>query len=164
MRRVCSVEGCDAPARARGWCNKHLLRWRRHGDPSRQPVTALDRFWQNVVKRSSGCWTWTGRADSFGYGRISIEGRYTGAHRFAYETFVGPVPEGLELDHLCRTRLCVNPAHLEPVTHAENMERARVARTHCRHGHPVTEENTYTSPTTGHRSCRVCRQERRKSA
>lgn len=79
------------------------------------------------------------------------------AYRFAYEFLVGPIPDGLELDHLCRVRLCVNPAHLEPVTHAENNKRAGVAKTHCKWGHPYNEANTYRRrDRPGNRQCRVC--------
>lgn len=80
-----------------------------------------------------------------------------GAHRVAYEEIMGPVPEGLELDHLCRTRSCVNPSHLEPVTHRENMNRGDVAtrrKTHCPKGHPYDEENTGIY--NGYRNCRAC--------
>lgn len=76
----------------------------------------------------AGCWIWKGALNSWGYGRTTVNGRRVRAHRAYYEHFVGPVPPSLELDHLCRNRACVNPDHLEPVTHAENMRRAQFTR------------------------------------
>jgi hypothetical protein len=80
-----------------------------------------------IEKHSSGCWLWTAGKTRLGYGSVPHSGKMRCAHVVMYEKYIGPVPEGLELDHLCRTKLCVNPAHLEPVTHAENMRRYREA-------------------------------------
>lgn len=91
------------------------------------------------------------------------------AHRFAYEDIVGPILEGLTIDHLCRVRHCVNPAHLEPVTHLENVRRGngglnQLAKTHCPKGHPYDEENTYRLPSRpSGRYCRACRRERNRA-
>ena len=82
------------------------------------------------------------------------------AHRWAYEDKVGPIPEGLDIDHLCRVRACVNPGHLEPVTRAENIRRAAAAKNACPAGHAYTEDNTYIRPGTVHRRCRECAKER----
>ena len=85
-------------------------------------LVAGDRFWAKVDK-GIFCWDWLG-GKSNGYGRFWVEGRLVQAHRWAYETMVGPIPEGLTLDHLCRVRYCVNPSHLEPVTLGENIRRS----------------------------------------
>lgn len=82
-------------------------------------MTPHERFWPKAeVGEDSECWPWVGSRDPYGYGRLKINGKFRGAHRLAYELSVGSIPEGLEIDHLCRNRCCVNPAHLEPVTHA----------------------------------------------
>lgn len=114
-----------------------------------------------VVDESTGCWEWQGAHTRDGYGMLRIENRAISSHRYSYTTLVGPIPEGLEIDHLCRNRNCCNPEHLEPVTRSENlrrsplMGRARLSMTHCKRGHPYNEANTrYT--TEGHRQCREC--------
>lgn len=120
------------------------------------------RFFRRIDKTES-CWLWTGRKNRGGYGRLTINGTTTGAHRWSYEYHVGPIPEGLVIDHLCRTRACVNPAHLEPVTNTENIRRGEAGqRTHCYAGHEFTPENTIirTSPSVPYpyRVCKTCRQ------
>lgn len=101
------------------------------------------RFWEKVQPcPMSGCWLWTGAAQSFGYGSIAVDGTRRTAHSLAYKTLIGSVPDGLELDHKCRVSACCNPLHLEPVTHRENMLRGNTpsainaAKTHCPNGHP----------------------------
>lgn len=122
-----------------------------------------------MQKTEGGCWLWTGARSGSGRGNFMPDGRRSGkrrmvyAHRFAYELLVGPVPEGLELDHLCRIPLCVNPEHLEAVTHQENVHRGiapsavNARKTHCRRGHPLSGMNLYIEPGTGGRRCVICR-------
>src|SRR3990167_9138023 len=125
-----------------------------------------DRFWSKVDKNGpGGCWLWTG-ATSSGYGRFRINTHWPSAraHRLAYESVIGPIPNGLTLDHLCRVRRCVNPHHMEPVSRKLNILRgdsccARNAKaTHCPHGHPYDLFNTYDRGERG-RECRTCRNE-----
>lgn len=114
-----------------------------------------------AVAEGTGCWLWTGPLRPDGYVQIQVVGRgLVYAHRVAYEEWIGPIPEGLTLDHVhargCRHRHCMNPAHLEPVTHAENMRRsATTMRAHCPQNHPYDEENTGRGA-KGERVCRIC--------
>ncbi len=135
------------------------------------------RFWSKCIPEpNSGCWLWIANANQNGYGRVSMSKGTKGrggkttmlcAHRLAYEVFVGKVPAGMELDHKCRNRSCCNPAHVEPVTHAENVKRgvsphaANARKTHCAKGHEFTLDNIIrvsTRPSARH--CRKCQQER----
>jgi hypothetical protein len=108
------------------------------------------------------CWVWEGSIDHEGYGEIMVAGVDWRAHRLAWTTFVGPIAEGLTIDHLCRNRLCVNPRHMELVPLGENVRRGNGVPAHnarkekCGHGHPFTEKNTYITP-QGDRGCRTCR-------
>jgi len=126
----------------------------------RKPRDPQERFWEKVDK-SGPCWLWTGYLQPLGYARFRVGEKMIAVHRFAYETLVGPVPPGLDLDHLCRVRNGVNPAHLEPVTERENVLRggmpngALAKRTHCGRGHLFDEANTYFRPDGGRR-CRKC--------
>lgn len=141
---------------------------------ARSPIAAIARFRPKVnydgplpeARPELGpCALWTAALDTQGYGRFrDADGRVTSAHIWAWINERGPVPLGLELDHLCRRRACVRTSHLEPVTHAENARRGlaginHASRTHCPRGHPYDEENTYIIPSTGGRLCRTCRRE-----
>jgi hypothetical protein len=125
-------------------------------------LKSVDLFWAKV-DATGDCWVWTGQQYSHGYGQVKrwIDGRTKTwyAHRFAFEALVGPIPKGLELDHLCRNRACVNPDHLEVVTHAENMARSPLrgrSKTHCDRGHEYTPENTQIRVSAKGYSCRYC--------
>ncbi|MFI7678537.1 HNH endonuclease signature motif containing protein [Actinophytocola sp. NPDC049390] len=115
------------------------------------------RHGQTVTPGPNACWLWTGGLDPAGYARFRDDtGRKVYVHRWAYEHYVGPVPEGLVLDHLCRIRHCSNPAHLEAVTQDENMRRgAHATKTHCKHGHPMSEVLQYKDGPR--RVCRTCK-------
>lgn len=194
---ACSVDGCDDPARNRGWCSAHYQRWRLHGDPeagrtkqgslsggpckidgcedkangglgwckrhyqkyyntgdplapdkyTRRGAPIRERLEARIIK-TDHCWFWLGSMNRDGYGMIGVttdKGRKTRlAHRVSYETFVGPIPDGKVLDHLCRNRACIRPDHLEPVLQEVNVRRgASMERgTHCGNGHEFTRANT----------------------
>lgn len=128
----------------------------------------VERFWAKV-DRVGGCWLWTAAKNGDGYGNFWL-GRpqgSVGAHRFAYELLVGPIPEGLSLDHLCRVRNCVRPDHLEPVTNRENTIRGLAPaisrqrgekRTHCINGHEITPESVRYARSSGGGLIRHCRE------
>lgn len=119
---ACAVTGCDDRHDAKG-----------HPDPA-------ERFWTYVDKAGPGnCWLWTGRLERNGYARFRHDGQRSGAHRYAYELEVGPIPDGLTIDHLCRVRHCVNPMHLEPVSGRENTRRREDLRGEDHGGAILTE-------------------------
>lgn len=120
-----------------------------------------------LIEPVNGCWLWTGSIDADGYAQVSRGGRMTVAHRVFYELVVGPIPAGMEIDHLCRKRACVNPSHLEAVTHRINTLRGDTiparyaARTHCSKGHELSGENL-ASRSDGARTCRHCIREQKR--
>jgi len=136
----------------------------------RHKPTLRERFDAKWVKnQESGCWEWVAQINPSGYGSISVHASPTPAHRVAYELYVGKIPEGLHIDHLCRNRCCVNPKHLEPVTNKENgrrgiaaqVNRARhLAKTHCKFGHPLSGDNVLQ--TKKQRVCLTCRLARKR--
>lgn len=126
----------------------------------------MQRWASKVVLPSdpNGCWLWKSSIWGKGYASLARNGRKTSGHKYAYERFVGPVPEGMELDHLCGVRNCVNPAHLEAVTHLENIRRSVSARkTHCKHGHPFSGDNLVMVVGSNERFKRGCRECRKRS-
>lgn len=173
----CSISNCQNVARARSYCTLHYQRWKRTGDPEatvRKGPEAV-RFWRKVDK-GAGCWRWRGAINvTSGYGVFQRgDGRGTVmAHRWAYESERGAIPAGLQIDHLCRTRRCVRPDHLEVVTQRENLMRGETvtarnaAKTHCPQGHEYTPDNTYDYTGRGAgrgRSCKTCQAERSRRA
>lgn len=133
------------------------------------PLTDIElRFFRKMrLNPETECWEWTGAISHDGYGKLGLRGKRAGwqyAHRIAYRLFVGPIPENLDIDHLCRVRHCVNPQHLEAVTRRENLLRGtgRTARnywtTHCHRGHRLAGDNLYIRPDgKPERGCRECR-------
>lgn len=156
----CSVEGCQKRrhVRSTGLCDMHQHRLKR-GIPLDAPkLTPGAQFELRFTKSDDGCWLWNGYIPEAGYVRY----HKTAAHRYSYERYVGPIPDGLQLDHLCRVRHCVNPDHLEPVTPAENTRRgtslpAMTGRTGtCQRGHEFSGDNVYVAR-NGRRQCIPCR-------
>lgn len=196
---TCTSCGETGPHRGHGYCFTCYARWVYHGRPAdgpplpysaprkprteakqRTPVDYEARFWAKVEK-TDGCWLWKRPSSRDGYGRYAVAGRVVGVHRFAYEICVGPIPDGLVIDHVCHNedpncaggpdcphRKCVNPAHLAAVTPGENalsgksLWAVNARKTHCPKGHPYTTENTVIREIggTSHRFCRACEKAR----
>ena len=134
--------------------------------------TLKERFdGRYTVNKKTGCWEWEGARSPEGYSRIGHKGKACYGHRISHEIHIGPIPKGLEIDHLCRVRHCVNPEHLEAVTHSVNAQRGvcgkvsasrNRAKTTCPHGHPYEGGNLYVVPKTGHRVCLTCKRKRNR--
>ena len=168
--RRCTIPNCGRPHVARGYCGAHYRRWREgkplgplRTDPPELRIEAL-------MDRSGDCWLWLGHITAQGYGRLTRNNKGLCAHRVVYEVYVGPIPDGAVLDHLCRNPACVNPAHLEPVTDHTNVvirghtvTAANARKTHCKRGHPFDNTNTVLRR-DGTRECRTCDRARRRSA
>ena len=119
-----------------------------------------EKLLSRILIRPNGCWLWVGAndGDKDPYGRVVVNGKQRMVHRISYETFVGKIPDGLQIDHLCRKRLCINPEHLEPVTPKENIRRGLTGYrtvTHCKRGHKFSETGYYSK--SGIKLCRLCK-------
>lgn len=118
--------------------------------------------WIGYIVQENGCWSWTGYLDREGYGGAFLHGKAVRAHRMVYESTVGPIPQGMTLDHLCRNPSCVRPDHLEPATNRVNILRGtcpsalNAQKTHCRAGHPLVELNR----SRRERGCPICKRQR----
>ena len=182
-KRICSVPECGGPHRSKGFCSTHYARWLRTGGTDAQPriKTVEERFvfYTEKPHGEEGCWLWTGSLIGGGYGQIALGHHTLGyAHIEAYKRFVGPIPEGADIDHVChneeldcpggagcRHRRCWNPAHLEAVPHGVNVRRGAKSFERsgtCRRGHDVTVPGVLVSNGGGNRICGVCRSERRR--
>lgn len=155
--RICKIEDCEKAAIARGWCQMHYCRWKTHGNPEtigkQWKLTPKERLYQYIEKTDT-CWLWTGNTDSLGYGRLFMPSGTVLAHRLSYQFHKGEVPQDLELDHLCRVRHCVNPDHLEPVSHQENVLRAKPST--CPRGHDY-DRRVKNPDGSSKRVCSICR-------
>lgn len=177
LKSTCSISECERRSHTRGWCKAHYERWRRHGNPltilklTREP-SLEKKFFAHLDKEieSGGCWIWKGGTHARGYARIGHNMQRYYAHRVSYELHFGPIPNNLTIDHLCRNKACVNPAHLEAVSIRTNLLRGRgfsgmnARKTHCKYGHPLTEGNIYRQPSkpAHHRACLTCNRTRNK--
>lgn len=176
--RKCS-NGDGKPVVARDLCDACYSYTVRHNGPFAR-ATAEEVFWSRVDKDGplpvrrpelGPCWVWTNALDDNGYGSITINGQRFYAHRYSYALLVEPIPDGLQIDHLCRNRACVRPDHLDPTTNRENTirgdaprlasERGRAVKKCKRYGHPFDEENTYWH--NGRRHCKACARIRREA-
>lgn len=163
----CGVDNCNGitgvAGTARGLCNAHYHRFMRHGDPLKGGSPKLgypNNLLTGYLESKNGCWIWEGKPNNSGYGSVyTTYKRQELAHRAMYEYKIDKIPDNLELDHLCRNRLCINPEHLEPVTSLENNRRARIANgldVKCKRGHLRQDDNWYYHP-DGSRECLKCR-------
>lgn len=183
---MCAADNCEQKPYARGMCRPHYMRWHRLGDPlaggpPKSMGTPAERFWRKVDQHGpipdhrpdlGQCWLWTGardRRDRSEYGRFRAVSNQPMelAHRFAWQLDGRPLHSGQQLDHLCRATYCIRPDHLQPVSNRENTRRGKVSAlrnwaTHCKHGHPWNDENTYREP-KGKRACRTCSRESQRA-
>lgn len=163
MPETCTVKDCSTVSYRKGWCKAHYHRWKLHGDLSWSSRDAnLERFEKRfIVDEDSGCWIWQGVLDKDGYGNFT---RNTRAHRWSYEAFIGPIPDDLVIDHLCRNRACVNPLHLEPTTSGDNCRRSPEFwgnKELCDYGHPLDGWTKRSTNASGWgRYCKTCHRER----
>ena len=168
MRESCIVNDCEKPRHSKGYCSTHAARVRRNGDPELlirlRGASLEDRLWHRTVVVGD-CWVYDApggpvKRDGSRYASIKVDGAMTGVHLAAYREFVGPVPEGAQIHHICETKPCWRPDHLKALTSREHWLLHHPERpTHCPKGHEYAEENTYEYVDDRgwvHRSCRTC--------
>ena len=168
-KQICNAsEPCGKSVFANGLCHNHNMMLWEYGRTHKAPrPTIEERFWSFVDKTENeqGCWLWKGSL-VHGYGHFTIGYKMIRAQRFAYELLVGPVPDGLILDHLCRVTNCIRPDHLEPVTNRENVRRGKcgILKTHCVRGHPLKGINLRLTikDSNERRICKQCTKDRAK--
>jgi hypothetical protein len=171
--KKCTIAGCEKKMFGHGLCNMHYSRLRRHkslvkpppNKPGRPRTSPEVRFWSMVEKEGhNGCWQWISSLRYSRYPHFCLGGRWGKtilAHRYSYELFFGKIPEGMQIDHLCRNKCCVNPSHMEVVTPRVNVLRGdtvvakNAMKTHCLRGHPFDRENTGISHDG--RYCKTCK-------
>lgn len=161
---MCSFPGCPRRVRSKGLCGSHYNQQLR-GLPltplapfrgrRRVEGTLAERLAAKSERRPDGCLVWTGTVKANGYGRLVFEGRDLHVHRVAYELAHGPIPDGLTVDHLCGTRACIEPTHLEVVTRSVNSQRGNPRPTQCVRGHELAGDNVRWRR-NGTRQCRTC--------
>lgn len=166
--RTCTIPGCAKPIYVKrdGLCTGHYKR-KRLGKPM-HPKSTDERFWEKVTESPTGCWEWQANRGPLGHGLFALTtDRPVAAHRYAYERLIGPIPDGLHLDHLCRNPPCVNPWHLDAVPNGVNVLRGdappaeNARKSECVRGHEFDAGNTYITP-DGRRMCRTCQRGRRR--
>ena len=139
--KTCNVDGCENGGQLRrGWCNRHYLRWLKHGDPLAGNTKYTDPEEAFLARTEpllwSGCVVWTGATNGKGYGSLTVNGRTVAAHRYAWERENGPIPDGMEVDHKCFERSCTNPEHLRLATRSQNSRNLSGARPNRKHALP----------------------------
>lgn len=157
---TCSLPSCVNDAYSLTLCRSHYWKFKRWGDPLYDCLSLEHKL--KKLQLGDGCWEWTGARNSEGYGQIWVNSRIVYVHRLMYELHVGHIPDGFHVDHLCSNPPCARPDHLEAVTPGQNAQRMwdrgeRPKKTHCKHGHEFTPENTYEQSTAGTRGCKSCR-------
>lgn len=161
MRATGNCEYCNQlytkKRRKQRFCSPECMRVVVH-------TNTLDQAFFSRIKKQpdGGCWLYTGYITPNGYGTFGYQKKFHYAHRFSYEFYKGPIPEGLEVDHLCKVRNCCNPDHLEAVTTLVNQHRANPPKDHCNRGHAFDEENTFyvKKGERFKRYCRACNRDR----
>ena len=150
LPKICTIPECETIVgknSARGWCFRHYQRWLRHGDPLGggpwlPNLSTEERFWSKVEKTAT-CWNWTGATNEHGYGMVTRKDGQRRAHRVAWTTLVGDIPDGMQVDHRCRKRACVNPGHLRIETTKQTAEHVAISNKNTSGYRGVTFDKTW---------------------